>query len=315
MSVLDNVAIAVLAGTGDRRTARDDAATIIETVGLGAWRDSPTEGLPTAALKRLELARTLALRPKVLLLDEVLAGLVPAERAPVLELLERLRTDEGVTLVFVEHIMAAVMRLSDSVLVLHLGKVLTTGRPDEVTKDPRVIEAYLGRSRPVLTLEKVTAGYHRLQILHEISIAVNDGEIVSIVGANGAGKTTTLNTIAGLVKPTSGSITFDGKPAGGRRPSDLVDAGLVLVPEGRALFGTLTVEENLRMGGWSRDRAELSSSWTRCSSCFRFFANGVPRSPRRSVAASSRCWPSGARSWPSRSCSCWTSRPRASRPS
>ena len=144
MSVLDNVAIAVLAGNGGRRTARDDAATIIETVGLGAWRDSPTEGLPTAALKRLELARTLALRPKVLLLDEVLAGLVPAERAPVLDLLERLRTDEGVTLVFVEHIMAAVMRLSDSVLVLHLGKVLTTGRPDEVTKDPRVIEAYLG---------------------------------------------------------------------------------------------------------------------------------------------------------------------------
>ena len=144
MSVLDNVAIAVLAGNGGRRTARDDAAAIIDTVGLGAWRDAPTEGLPTAALKRLELARTLALRPKVLLLDEVLAGLVPAERAPVLDLLERLRTDEGVTLVFVEHIMAAVMRLSDSVLVLHLGKVLTTGRPDEVTKDPRVIEAYLG---------------------------------------------------------------------------------------------------------------------------------------------------------------------------
>jgi branched-chain amino acid transport system ATP-binding protein len=112
----------------------------------------------------------------------------------------------------------------------------------------------------VLTLEKVTAGYHRLQILHEISIDVNEGEIVSIVGANGAGKTTTLNTIAGLVKPTSGSITFAGKPAGGRRPSDLVDEGLVLVPEGRALFGTLTVEENLQMGGWSRDRADLTSS-------------------------------------------------------
>ena len=112
----------------------------------------------------------------------------------------------------------------------------------------------------MLTLESVTAGYHRLQILHEISIAVNEGEIVSIVGANGAGKTTTLNTIAGLVKPTSGSITFAGKPAGGRRPSDLVQEGLVLVPEGRALFGTLSVEENLQMGGWSRDRAELKGS-------------------------------------------------------
>lgn len=144
MSVLDNVTIAVLASEGSNRSPRDQAAQIIETVGLGTWRDSPTEGLPTAALKRLELARALALRPKVLLLDEVLAGLVPAERAPVMDLLERLRREEGITLVFVEHIMAAVMRLSDSVLVLNLGRVLTAGTPDEVTQDPRVIEAYLG---------------------------------------------------------------------------------------------------------------------------------------------------------------------------
>jgi branched-chain amino acid transport system ATP-binding protein len=112
----------------------------------------------------------------------------------------------------------------------------------------------------VLTLEKVTAGYHRLQILHEVSLQVNEGEIVSIVGANGAGKTTTLNTIAGVVKPSSGSITFAGQPAASRRPSDLVREGLVLVPEGRALFGTLTVEENLQMGGWTQDRSTISQS-------------------------------------------------------
>ena len=144
MSVLDNVTIAVMASKGGHPNPRDHAAEVIETVGLGTWRDSLTEGLPTAALKRLELARAVALRPRVLLLDEVLAGLVPAERAPVMELLERLRSEEGITLVFVEHIMAAVMRLSDSVLVLNLGRVLTSGAPDEVTKDPRVIEAYLG---------------------------------------------------------------------------------------------------------------------------------------------------------------------------
>jgi branched-chain amino acid transport system ATP-binding protein len=109
----------------------------------------------------------------------------------------------------------------------------------------------------VLTLEKVTAGYHGLQILHEVSLQVNEGEIVSIVGANGAGKTTTLNTIAGLVKPTSGSITFAGQDVGGRRPSDLVREGLILVPEGRALFGSLSVEENLQMGGWTRDKGSV----------------------------------------------------------
>ncbi|HET7400099.1 MAG TPA: ABC transporter ATP-binding protein [Intrasporangium sp.] len=112
----------------------------------------------------------------------------------------------------------------------------------------------------MLTLENVTAGYHRLQILHEISLEVNAGEIVSIVGANGAGKTTTLNTIAGLVKPSSGTITFAGQAAAGRRPSDLVREGLVLVPEGRALFGSLTVEENLQMGGWTQDRAATVAS-------------------------------------------------------
>jgi len=149
MSVLDNVTIAVLAsGRHTGATARDRAAEVIDTVGLAQWRDAATEGLPTAALKRLELARALAIRPRILLLDEVLAGLVPAERAPVLELLQRLRVEEGITLVFVEHIMAAVMQLSDDVLVLHLGQVLMTGSPDEVTRDPRVIEAYLGEEPP-----------------------------------------------------------------------------------------------------------------------------------------------------------------------
>jgi branched-chain amino acid transport system ATP-binding protein len=144
MTVLDNVTVAVLAGGRSRSAARTTAAEVIERVGLDRWRDAPSEGLPTAALKRLELARALALRPRILLLDEVLAGLVPAEREPVMVLLEQLRTEEGVTLVFVEHIMAAVMRLSDSVLVLNLGQKLTSGPPREVTRDPRVVEAYLG---------------------------------------------------------------------------------------------------------------------------------------------------------------------------
>lgn len=112
----------------------------------------------------------------------------------------------------------------------------------------------------MLTLDRVTAGYHGLQILHEVSLEVRAGEIVSLVGANGAGKTTTLNTVAGLVRPLSGSIEFAGSAAGGRRPSDLVRDGLVLVPEGRALFGSLTVEENLRMGGWTQDPATVASS-------------------------------------------------------
>jgi branched-chain amino acid transport system ATP-binding protein len=109
----------------------------------------------------------------------------------------------------------------------------------------------------MLKLEGLSAGYHRLQILHELDLRVDQGEIVAIVGANGAGKTTTLKTISGLVKPTAGTITFEGRRADGVRPSELVARGLVHVPEGRALFGPLSVEENLRMGGWTRRRKPL----------------------------------------------------------
>jgi branched-chain amino acid transport system ATP-binding protein len=149
LSVLENVAVARMAAGASRRRAPAEAAEVIERVGLSRWRDARSEGLPTAGLKRLELARALASRPRVLLLDEVLAGLVPAERTPVMDLLETLRRDDGVTLVFVEHIMAAVMRLSDSVLVLDQGRVLTSGEPHQVTQDPRVIEAYLGEEPTV----------------------------------------------------------------------------------------------------------------------------------------------------------------------
>ncbi|GHJ54545.1 ABC transporter ATP-binding protein [Micromonospora chersina] len=109
----------------------------------------------------------------------------------------------------------------------------------------------------MLTLEGISAGYHGLQILHELDLRVDEGEIVAIVGANGAGKTTTLKTISGLIKPTAGTVTFDGKRADGARPNELVARGLLHVPEGRALFGPLSVEENLRMGGWTRRRKPL----------------------------------------------------------
>jgi branched-chain amino acid transport system ATP-binding protein len=105
----------------------------------------------------------------------------------------------------------------------------------------------------MLVLDSVDAGYRGLRILHGLSLQVQPGEIVSLVGANGAGKTTTLRAISGLLRPSSGSIVFDGRRCDGRRPFDLVRSGLVQVPEGRQLFGPLTVAENLAMGGWSQD--------------------------------------------------------------
>ncbi|WP_439381225.1 ABC transporter ATP-binding protein [Amycolatopsis lexingtonensis] len=144
MSVLQNVSLAAQHHRLSAKALRDHALDVVDRVGLGPWAHRNATDLPTAGLKRLELARALATRPKVLLLDEVLAGLVPAEREPVLDLLATLREQEGVTLVFIEHIMAAVMRLADRVLVLDQGRVLAVGAPEAVTSDPRVIDAYLG---------------------------------------------------------------------------------------------------------------------------------------------------------------------------
>jgi branched-chain amino acid transport system ATP-binding protein len=144
MTVAQNVSLAAQHHRLNAKALREHALDVVERVGLGPWAHRNATDLPTAGLKRLELARALATRPKVLLLDEVLAGLVPAEREPVLDLLATLREQEGVTLVFIEHIMAAVMRLADRVVVLDQGRVLAVGSPSEVTSDPRVIDAYLG---------------------------------------------------------------------------------------------------------------------------------------------------------------------------
>ena len=112
----------------------------------------------------------------------------------------------------------------------------------------------------MLVLEGVVAGYHGLQILHELDLRVEAGEIVALVGANGAGKTTTLRAISGALRSNAGTITFDGKRADGVRTPELVRRGLVQVPEERALFGPLTVEENLRMGAWTQKGNSLSSA-------------------------------------------------------
>ncbi|HZQ29025.1 MAG TPA: ABC transporter ATP-binding protein [Acidimicrobiales bacterium] len=108
-----------------------------------------------------------------------------------------------------------------------------------------------GTAAPILELQDVYAGYGRVPVLHGISLAVQPGEIVALLGANGAGKSTTLRVISRLLAHTSGSVTFDGADVARLTPAALVRAGLVHVPEGRRIFAGLTVEENLLVAGYT----------------------------------------------------------------
>jgi branched-chain amino acid transport system ATP-binding protein len=119
------------------------ADEVLERVGLGEKADQTAGSLNVAQKKRLELARTLAARPYLLLLDEVLAGLNPSEIGPMLETIRQIRED-GVTILMIEHVMQAVMNISDKILVLDYGVMLAYGAPQEVANNPQVIEAYLG---------------------------------------------------------------------------------------------------------------------------------------------------------------------------
>ena len=104
----------------------------------------------------------------------------------------------------------------------------------------------------MLTLRNVQTYYGDLQALYGVSLSVKDGEIVSVIGNNGAGKTTTLMTVSGVLRPRKGEVQFDGRRIDGLKPSQIVELGLGHVPEGRQLFPSMTVEENLLMGACSR---------------------------------------------------------------
>ena len=148
----------------------------------------------------------------------------------------------------------------------------------------------------LLSVDDLHVSYGGIAALKGVSISIDDGELVAIVGPNGAGKSTLLRTIAGLNVPRQGSLLLRGKPIIGLAPERLVADGISLVPEGRHIFGSLTVEENIRLGVCFRSSKRVS-------------ANGPGSSP----GASSRCLRLPAPSWPHRDSCCSTSLPWVSR--
>ena len=116
------------------------------------------------------------------------------------------------------------------------------------------------QSKSLLRVDDIHVYYGSIHAIKGISFEVNEGEIVTLIGANGAGKSTTLNTVSGLLKPRSGLITFEGKGIVGIGASRIVGLGMALCPEGRRVFQQMTVRENLEMGGYSRPKEEIPAS-------------------------------------------------------
>ena len=143
MSVLENVMVGAFTRAGTAREAMREAMGVIDFAGLGARIDTQAISLSPPEKRRLEVARALATRPRILLLDEMLTGLTPAEARAGVQLIRDVR-DAGVTVLMVEHVMEVLLPLIDRAVVLNLGRVLTTGLPQEVVRDPQVIRAYLG---------------------------------------------------------------------------------------------------------------------------------------------------------------------------
>jgi branched-chain amino acid transport system ATP-binding protein len=143
LSVRRNVAIAALLRAGTRSRALEDADQVMELVGLSGKAERPVRELGVADHKRVEMAKALATRPRVLLLDEVFSGLNPTEMDDIIPVVRRIH-EAGVTILLVEHVLRVVMRLCAHVLVLHQGRLIAQGTPDEVVRDPATVEAYLG---------------------------------------------------------------------------------------------------------------------------------------------------------------------------
>lgn len=152
MTVLENCLVGALYGSGrqkDLQVAEKTCRALLEEVGLARQADKPAATLTLAGRKRLEIARALSTQPKLLLLDEVLAGLNAAEVDEALELIQQLRQHYRLSIIIIEHVMKVLMRMSHRIVVMHEGRKLMEGTPTEVGNDPRVIRAYLGEQQNV----------------------------------------------------------------------------------------------------------------------------------------------------------------------
>ena len=271
LSVQENVRLACQARDARRfdpwtsagRLANVDteARAIIATMGLAGIETARAGDLSYGGQRLLDMALALATRPRLLLLDEPLAGLAAAERERVGNLIHAISRELPVLLV--EHDIDRVFKLADAVTVMNDGKVLVDGTAETARASAQVQAIYIGAGahalaasvgesaasdRVLLKLDKVDTFYGKSHILRDVSFDVHEREIVALLGRNGAGKSTVLKTIVGISPPADGSIALGGSELAGQPSAVITRQGISYVPQGRGLFAGMTVAENLELG-------------------------------------------------------------------
>ena len=247
------------------REIADDTAELLRWTGLSGIERAEAGSLSYGGQRLLDMGLALATRPRVLLLDEPLAGLAAAERERVGDLIKSLSADIPVLLV--EHDIDRVFRLADRVTVMADGAVLVDGSVADARDDPKVQAVYLGSgtaaiaAKPrtsaaatdeLLVMKGVNTFYGKSHILNDVDLTVRKGEVIALLGRNGAGKSTLLKTLIGIAPPSSGRIALAGQELAGLHPDRIARLGIGYVPQGRALFAGMTVAENLGLGRLKR---------------------------------------------------------------
>jgi len=243
----------------------EDTEVLVRWMGLSGIERAEAGALSYGGQRLVDMAVAVATRPRVLLLDEPLAGLATAERARVGELIKRVSADIPVLLV--EHDIDRVFALADRVTVMNDGEVLVDGTVEDARTDKRVQEVYLGSGAsaiaakprvsavvetPLLKLEGINTFYGKSHILQGVTMQVRQGEITALLGRNGAGKSTLLKSIMGITRPASGSMQLAGDEVAGLSSDQIARRGVGFVPQGRALFAGMSVAENLALGRLKR---------------------------------------------------------------